>query len=64
VANLVSVEKGDDDTLWAVVATLGRVNRVAEVYRSRARALEDRAATGSSTAATVAVSSAASLLRR
>jgi hypothetical protein len=43
VANLVSVSQGDDDTLWAVVATLGRVNRVAEVYRSRAKALEDRA---------------------
>jgi hypothetical protein len=34
---------GDDDTLWAVVATVGRTNRIAEVYRSRAKALEERA---------------------
>jgi hypothetical protein len=33
----------EDDTLWAVVATVGRKNRVAEIYRSRAAALEDRA---------------------
>ncbi|MBY0331823.1 MAG: hypothetical protein K2X49_14255 [Acetobacteraceae bacterium] len=33
---------GDDDTLWAVVASVGRKNRIAEVYRSRSKALEDR----------------------
>jgi hypothetical protein len=32
-----------DDTLWAVVASLGRKTRVAEVYASRAAALADRA---------------------
>lgn len=31
-----------DDTLWAVVAQLGRERRVAEVFASRARALADR----------------------
>lgn len=40
---LVSVRGGDDDTLWAVVATVGRRSRVAEVFRSRAQALADRA---------------------
>ncbi len=33
---------GDDDTLWAVVASVGRKNRIAEVYRSRSKAMEDR----------------------
>jgi hypothetical protein len=33
---------GDEDTLWAVVASVGRKNRIAEVYRSRSKALEDR----------------------
>ena len=33
----------DDDTLWAVVATMGRINRVADIHRSRAAALADRA---------------------
>lgn len=40
---IVSVSRGDEDTLWAVVATAGRKNRIAEVFRSRAKALEDRA---------------------
>ncbi len=43
VRNLVSVRSGDEDALWAVVATAGRASRVANVYRSRADALEDRA---------------------
>lgn len=40
---LVSVRRGDDDTLWAVVATVGRKSRIAEVYRSRDQALKDSA---------------------
>lgn len=32
-----------DDTLWAVVASIGRRNRVAEIFSSRERALADRA---------------------
>lgn len=43
VGNLLSVRTGDEDTLWAVVATVGRRSRVAEVFRSRAQALDDRA---------------------
>ncbi|HYF09514.1 MAG TPA: hypothetical protein VD970_17980 [Acetobacteraceae bacterium] len=40
---IVSVSRGEEDTLWAVVATAGRRHRIAEVFRSRAKALEDRA---------------------
>ncbi|WP_198377076.1 hypothetical protein [Neoroseomonas rubea] len=43
MGNLVPVRTGDDDTLWAVVATVGRKSRVAEVFRSRDQALHDRA---------------------
>ncbi len=43
VEHLVSVSRGDDDTLWAVIATVGRKNRVAEIFRSRSAALADRA---------------------
>lgn len=43
MGTLVSVRGGDDDTLWAVVATVGRKSRVAEVFLSRAQALDDRA---------------------
>ncbi len=32
-----------DDTLWAVIATVGKTERIAEVYRSRDDALNDRA---------------------
>ena len=32
-----------DDTLWAVMASVGRATRVAEIFPSRERALADRA---------------------
>lgn len=41
--NLAALPRGDEDSWWAVVATVGRTHRVAEIYRSRAAALEDRA---------------------
>ncbi len=31
-----------DDTLWAVMASVGRTTRVAEIFHSRERALADR----------------------
>jgi len=34
--------RSSDDTLWAVVATIGRTDRIAEVFRSREAALADR----------------------
>ncbi|WP_306309084.1 hypothetical protein [Acidocella aminolytica] len=35
--------RGSDDSLWAVVAVIGRVIRIAEVFPSRALALKDQA---------------------
>ena len=32
-----------DDTLWAVMASVGRATRVAEIFPSRERAMADRA---------------------
>lgn len=42
MTSLVSLRAGDDDTLWAVIATAGRKSRVANVYRSRRDAVADR----------------------
>jgi len=42
VRDLVTIGRADDDTLWAVFASVGRNNRIANVYRSRAAALDDR----------------------
>jgi hypothetical protein len=39
---LASIPKaGNDDSLWAVIAWLGKERRVAEIFPSRARALAD-----------------------
>jgi hypothetical protein len=35
--------KGSEDSLWAVVAVIGRVIRIAEIYPNRAAALRDQA---------------------
>ena len=43
MSTLTKVPRGDDDTLWAVVATVGHKHRVAEIFRSRSAALADRA---------------------
>jgi hypothetical protein len=45
-AKLVSLhrrESGGEDTLWAVVASMGKRHRVAEVFRSHAAAAADMA---------------------
>ncbi len=42
VNTLASVPRGDEDTLWAVVVTVGRKHRVAEIFRNRTAALQDR----------------------
>ncbi len=39
----VSIANYRDDTLWAVVASIGRVSRVAEVFSNRMAALADQA---------------------
>ncbi len=38
----LTLVRADEDTLWAVVASVGKAHRVAEVFRSRDKALEDR----------------------
>ena len=43
VSQVVSLRGGGEDTLWAVVASLGRSSRVAEIFPSRSAALADRA---------------------
>ena len=45
-AKLVSLERREpagEDTLWAVVASMGKRHRVAEVFRNRTAALADMA---------------------
>jgi hypothetical protein len=39
---VVSLSRASDDTLWAVIAQVGRTSRVAEVYPNRVAALADR----------------------
>jgi hypothetical protein len=41
MAQIVSLPKSADDTLWAVMASLGRQQRVAEIFPSRTAALAD-----------------------
>jgi hypothetical protein len=42
MSEVVSLPRARDDTMWAVVASIGKVSRVANIYASRAAALEDR----------------------
>lgn len=39
---VVSLQRAREDTLWAVIAAVGRKSRVAEIYASRAAADADR----------------------
>jgi hypothetical protein len=43
MVQVVSLSRPTDDTLWAVVASIGRNSRVAEIFSSRHAALADRA---------------------
>jgi len=42
MADIVPLRSARDDNWWAVMARVGRTNRVASIYSSRAAALEDR----------------------
>jgi hypothetical protein len=42
MAEIVPLHSPRDDTLWAVFARMGKISRVANIYQSRAAALEDR----------------------
>jgi len=39
----ISLSSVRDDTLWAVVASIGRTHRVAEIFPNRQAAMADRA---------------------
>lgn len=43
MAAVIEFKPRKDDTLWAVVASIGRATRVAEIFPSRERAMADRA---------------------
>lgn len=40
---VIALPRVRDDTWWAVIASIGKQSRVANIYPSRAAALEDRA---------------------
>lgn len=42
MADIVKLVRPGEDTLWAVMASIGRTSRVAEIYPSRTAALADR----------------------
>ena len=42
MADIVRLPLTRDDTLWAVIAALGRTNRIADIYPDRNAALADR----------------------
>ena len=43
MGQVVSLSRPGDDTIWAVMASIGRTTRIAEIYPSRVAALADRA---------------------
>lgn len=43
MSEVVSLPRARDDTMWAVIASIGKLSKVANIYPSRAAALEDRA---------------------
>ena len=42
MGQIVSLPSMRDDTMWAVMASIGRTSRIAEIFPSRAAALADR----------------------
>lgn len=42
MSEIVRLPATRDDTLWAVVASLGKTDRIAEIYPNRVAALADR----------------------
>lgn len=43
MSEVIAFARGREDTQWAVLASVGRASRVAEIYSTRAAALRDRA---------------------
>ncbi len=42
MTEIIRLPAARDDTLWAVMASMGRASRIAEIYPSRDAALADR----------------------
>lgn len=42
MSQVVALPRAGEDTLWAVMASIGRITRVAEIYPNRTAALADR----------------------
>jgi hypothetical protein len=42
MVEIIRLPASRDDTLWAVMARMGRATRIAEIYPSRDAALQDR----------------------
>jgi hypothetical protein len=42
MTEIIRLPTGRDDTLWAVVASLGKTDRIAEIFSNRNAALADR----------------------
>ena len=43
MSEVIALSHARDDAMWAVVADIGKISRVAEIYPTRASALADRA---------------------
>ena len=43
MSEVIALSRARDDTMWAVVANIGKSSRVAEIYPTRMAALADRA---------------------
>ncbi len=43
MSEVIALPRSTDDTLWAVMASVGRTSRVADIYPNRMAALADRA---------------------
>ncbi len=43
MSEVIAFARARDDTQWAVMASLGRTSRVADIYSTRTAALRDRA---------------------
>ena len=43
MSEVIALSRPRDDTMWAVVADIGKHSRVAEIYATRGAALADRA---------------------
>jgi hypothetical protein len=43
MSEVIALSHARDDTMWAVMANIGKTSRVAEIYPTRVAALADRA---------------------